>query len=198
MTNSHFKSRIFELTKIHLQTLTESNELPTSTRTLPRAEPIVPPLTPDDTSLFPSPAVNTFTAYLSPWIDLASANPVIASISRQVLNLEINYANFCGIKSIVIAGPAQDASKDGGNQGVAQYARAIQEALTVGSRMTIQIHTPMYREPNKESIVETLSSLSLNEAKVEASNNIDLYTAWDSWHQIRTVCSYNQRLMVGK
>lgn len=198
MTNSHFKNRIFELARIHLETLEESKEAATSTATLPRAEPIIPALTPDDTSLFPSPAVNTYTAYTSPWIDLGSSNPVIASISRQVLNIEINYANFCGAKSIVIPGPSRDASKDGGNQSIAQFSRAVQEALTVGNRLTFLIHMPMYREPGQEDSTVTLSSLEKNETKDDGSEEIDLYTAWDSWHQIRTVCNYNQRLLIGE
>ena len=197
VTNSHFKTRIFELARIHLSALRDSDETATSTATLPRAEPIIPPLTPDDTSLFPSPAVDTYTAYISPWIDLCSTNHVIASISRQVLNLEINYANFCGIKSIVIPGPALDANKDGGSQGLAQYGRAVQEALSIGSRLSFLVHMPMYREPGQESTIETLSSLT-DGSEDEASNEVDLYTVWDSWHQIRTVCNYNQRLCVGE
>lgn len=142
--------------------------------------------------------MNTYTAYTSSWIDLGSSNPVIASISRQILNIEINYANFCGVKSIVIPGPSRDASKDGGNQSVAQYARAVQEALTVGSRLTFLIHMPMYREPRQEESSKTLSSLQKHDETGQESKEIDLYTAWDSWHQIRTVCNYNQRLLVGK
>lgn len=198
ITNSHFKDRIFELTRIHLETLEENKEEATSRANLPRAEPIIPPLTPDDTGLFPSPAVNTYTAYTSPWIDLGSTNPVVASISRQVLNIEINYANFCGAKSIVIPGPSRDASRDGGSQSVAQFARAVQEALTVGSRLTFLIHMPMYREPGQEENSADLSSLLKQESTEAESKEIDLYTSWDSWHQIRTVCNYNQRLLVGR
>ena len=57
---------------------------------------------------------------------------------------------------------------------------------------------PMYREPGKDDAASTLASLQENGTPRQESKEIDLYTAWDSWHQIRTVCNYNQRLLVGK
>ncbi|KAG6274386.1 hypothetical protein E4U49_003764 [Claviceps purpurea] len=205
VTNRHFKSRVFKLVSDHLSLLDQATEAPTSTLTASRADPIIPPLTPDDTGLFPSPAVNTYTAYISPWIDLCSTNPLIASISRQVLNLEVNYANFCGVRSIVIAGPSRDASPNGGNQALAQYSRAVQEALTIGSSLTFLIHMPMYREPVDEQAVETLASLELQlnkgkgherAATANGSEEIDLFAAWASWHHVRSICNYNLRLHV--
>lgn len=161
-------------------------------------DPILPPLTPEDTSLFPSPAVNTYIGFLSPWIDLCSPNRIISSISRQVLNLEINYANFCGIRSLVVPGPRHDASKNGGTQGLAQYARAIQEALTIGSRQTFLVHMPMYREPGIDGSEEALLSSLGPQAEIAAeAKEIDLYAAWDSWNYIRGICKYDMRLFVG-
>jgi type II protein arginine methyltransferase len=164
------------------------------------ADPIVPPLTPDDTGLFPSSAVNTYTAYSSAWIDLGSSNPVIANISRQVLNLEVAYANFCGVRSIIIPGPRKDVSHDSSNGCLSQYARAIQEALAIGSRINFLIHIPMYREPGLEEKIDTISSLLevSDESPPPPAQDIDLFSSWDSWHHIRTVCSYNLRLFVGK
>jgi type II protein arginine methyltransferase len=181
----------------HLALLDESQDDGTSRTTALLTDPILPPLTPEDTSVFPSPAVNTFIGFISPWIDLCSPNRIIASISRQVLNLELNYANFCGIKSLVISGPASDASKNGGNQGLAQFSRAVQEALTIGSRLTFLIHMPMYREPGLETM-ETLSSLRPTAATQESPAEIDLFSSWDSWHHIRSVCTYDMRLFVGR
>lgn len=197
VTNGHFKSRVFKLVSDHLELLAENNETSTSTETGSRADPIIPPLTPDDTGLVPSAAVNTYTAYISPWIDLCSTNPLIASISRQVLNLEVNYANFCGVRSIIIAGPSRDASQNGGNQALAQYSRAVQEALTIGAALTVLIHMPMYREPGINE-VETLAVLQPEKTALEsASKEIDLFAAWASWHHVRSVCNYNLRLYVG-
>lgn len=128
---------------------------------------------------------------------MSSPNPVIASISRQVLNLEINYANFCGVTRLVVMGPARDASKDGGNQGLAQYSRAIQEALTVGSRMMLIVHVPMYREPATEDQRPTLASLD-KDGTTGQKKKFDLWSSWDSWDHIRSVCNYDMRLCVGK
>lgn len=197
ITNRHFRDRVFDLVKQHLDTLDKSGEKSTTRANAPRADPILPPLTPKDTSLFPSAAVNTYTAYISPWIDLCSTDPIVSSISRQVLNVEINYANFCGVRSIIIPGPQRDASKQGGNQGLAQYSRAVEEALTVGNRLNFLVHMPMYREPGLESQIETLSVLCPQSVPKIEGKEIDLFTAWDSWHHVRTVCNYNTRLFVG-
>ena len=198
ITNDHFRSRVFDLVREHLAALKSSSSDKASTTTPSVADPILPPLTPEDTSLFPSPAVNTYTGFISPWIDLCSPDRIIASISRQVLNLEINYANFCGIRSLVIPGPARDASKNGGNQGLAQYSRAVQEALTVGSRLNFLIHMPMYREPGAGKQTELLSSLDPEAVVDEEPKEVDLFSAWDSWNQIRSVCEYDMRLLVGE
>ncbi|TDZ23481.1 Protein arginine N-methyltransferase skb1 [Colletotrichum orbiculare MAFF 240422] len=187
ITNKHFHFRVRELVSNHLLNAEEAGAS--------LAEAVVPPLTPEDTSLFPSHAVTTYIAYASPWIDLASPDPVIASVSRQVLNLEIAYANFCGVRSIVVPGLRRDASKGPGNQGVAQYARAIQEALTIGSRLNFIVHLPMYREPDLEEAVELLSTLS-SVPHGDGKENIDIYSAWDSWHAVRSLCEYSVRLFV--
>lgn len=196
ITNSHFRSRVFKLVEEHLANLEKSGDDGSSSVTSPWTDPILPPLTPDDTSVYPSPVVNTYTGYTSPWIDLCSPNRIISSISRQVLNLEINYANFSGIKSLVITGPTADSSKRGGNQGLAQYSRAIHEALTIGSRLTFLIHMPMYREPGLK-IPKTLSSLQPSNEPQDASTEVDIFTSWDAWHHIRSVCNYDMQLYVG-
>lgn len=163
-------------------------------------DPIVPPLTPEDTSLFPSPTTSGLVAYLSPWIDLGSKNAAVSSISRQVLNLEVAYANFCGIRTVVIPGPRQDALQAGSSQGIAQYARAIQEIMLIGGRLNFVIHLPMYREPGLEESTSTLSSELLGDDAVQANgkdDEIDIFSTWDSWHLIRSTCDYDGRLLVG-
>jgi protein arginine N-methyltransferase 5 len=158
--------------------------------------PVVPTLTDEDTPLYPSNYIGSLAIYFSPWIDLCSADPHIASISRQVLNLEAAYANFCGARTIVIPGPRQDSS----SRGIAQYARAIREALHVANRANIIIHMPMYREPGLEEKAETLSSIfkSGSRPEGEAEMEVDLFSAWDSWNTIRSACNYAMRLFVGR
>lgn len=155
-------------------------------------------LTPEDTTLFPEAYTSGFVGYTSPWIDLCSPNHAIASISRQVLNLEVDYANFCGVRSIVIPGPRQDSARAGNGQGIAQYARAIQEALLIGTRVNLIIHLPMYREPGLEEKVAQLSISDDTQDEPQSSKEIDIFTAWDSWHVIRTACDYDAKLSVGK
>jgi protein arginine N-methyltransferase 5 len=158
--------------------------------------PVVPTLTDKDTALFPSNYLGSLALYSSPWIDLCSPDPHISSISRQVLNLEAAYANFCGARTIVIPGPRQDDS----GRGIAQYARAIREAMHVANRANIIIHMPMYREPGLEEKVETLSSIFNPGSGSEGQDKkeVDLFGAWDSWNTIRSVCNYSMRLFVGK
>ncbi|KAH8162328.1 hypothetical protein CIB48_g5924 [Xylaria polymorpha] len=190
ITNAHFRERIEKLV----------NESPTQANakqnTGSHIDPIVTALTPEDTTLFPEAYTSGFVGYTSPWIDLCSPNHAIASISRQVLNLEVDYANFCGVRSIVIPGPRQDSARAGNGQGIAQYARAIQEALLIGTRVNLIIHLPMYREPGLEEKVAQLSISDDTQDEPQSSKEIDIFTAWDSWHVIRTACDYDAKLSV--
>ncbi|KAI1364819.1 methyltransferase-like protein [Xylaria arbuscula] len=190
ITNAHFHERILKLVD---ESLSQANgqQKPGS-----RIDPIVPPLTPEDTTLFPEVYTSGFVGYASPWLDLCSPDHVIASISRQVLNLEVNYANFCGVRSIIIPGPRQDSAQAGNGRGIAQYARAIQEALLIGTRVNLIIHLPMYREPGLDEKVAQLSISKEAQAKAQSPEEIDIFTAWDSWHVIRTACEYDTRLFV--
>ncbi|KAI2632692.1 Skb1 methyltransferase [Hypomontagnella submonticulosa] len=189
ITNGHFHERVLLLLKLSLLDA-KINEQPGSI-----IDPVVPPLTTEDTNLFPGTYTSGLVAYSSPWIDLCSSNHVISSISRQVLNLEVSYANFCGVRSIIVPGPRQDSSKTGNSQGVAQYARAIQEAFSIGTRVNIIVHMPMYREPGLEEGVPLLSGSDDDADGVPSEDqNIDLFSSWDSWHSIRSVCDYDARL----
>ncbi|KAK6824709.1 PRMT5 arginine-N-methyltransferase [Apiospora arundinis] len=187
VTNGHFHQRIKDLVAKSLEEW-EKSELPSC-----HPDPIVPPLTIEDTALFPDTYTSGLVAYSSPWIDLCSSNPVISSISRQALNLEVNYANFCGIRSLIVPGPRDDALKASSGQGVAQFARAIQEALIIGTRLNFIIHLPMYREPGLEETIDNLSSAlpKAEKSGSEEPEEIDIFSTWDSWHVIRTTCTYD-------
>ncbi|KAK0706612.1 methyltransferase-like protein [Lasiosphaeria miniovina] len=193
ITNRHFFERVVALYKAHLTEKELWSRSHTTAKPNPSLPgPVVPTLTDEDTSYFPCSYVGSIVAYSSPWTDLCSSNPDISSISRQVLNIEVAYANFCGARSIIIPGPRRDGS--GG--GVALYARAIQEALQAAGRTNLIIHMPMYREPGLEEKAETLTSLFKESNGPEDVNagEIDLFSAWDSWNTIRLVCNYSTRL----
>ena len=97
----------------------------------------------------------------------------------------------------MISGPQEDASKSTGNQGLAQYSRAIHEALKIAARLNVLIDLPMYREPDSAQPPSTLSSLS-QEAPTQPEKDIDIWTSWDTWNQTRSVCSYDLRLYLCK
>ncbi|KAI1736400.1 methyltransferase-like protein [Xylaria scruposa] len=190
ITNTHFHERIVKLVNESLAQAKNQQNAGS------RIDPIVTSLTPEDTTLFPEVYTSGYVGYASPWIDLCSPNHIVASISRQVLNLEVDYANFCGVRSIIVPGPRQDSVQVGSGQGIAQYARAIQEALLIGTRVNLIVHLPMYREPGLEEKVAQLSISDETQDRAQASKEIDIFTAWDSWHVIRTACDYDAKLFV--
>jgi protein arginine N-methyltransferase 5 len=55
---------------------------------------------------------------------------------------------------------------------------------------------PMYREPVEESKEANISSLDMKTPTKTEGKEIDLLSAWDSWHHVRSVCNYNTRLFV--
>ncbi|KAJ2906244.1 hypothetical protein MKZ38_002323 [Zalerion maritima] len=187
ITNDFFRKRIAALVSGHL-TKGDSEDVP-----------IVTPLTTIDTTLFPSASASGMVGYASSWIDLCSKNPIIASVSRQILNLEISYANFVGLRSVIVAGPGVDNDTSGTSQAIAQYARAIHEALNVAARMNIVIHMPMYREPGLDDVTANLADLEAAKSSSKVDDGpaqVELFGAWDAWNQIRTASKYCNRLGV--
>ncbi|KAK4209350.1 hypothetical protein QBC37DRAFT_54988 [Rhypophila decipiens] len=199
ITNLQFYQRVLELYQSHLQEredwVQKRGLKPSQIANPSLPGPVVPTLTNKDTSYHPNSSSyggNDPVAYSSPWIDLASTDPVISNISRQVFNIEVAYAAFCGATSIIVPGPRSDENA----KGVLQYARAIQEAFKVAPKLNLVIHMPMYREPGLDETAKTLSSIFAKSDVASNSGDIDLFTAWDSWNTIRTVCRYTNRLFV--
>ena len=198
ITTSHFHERVLTLISSHLA-LVEAIEESSNKSTPP--SPIIPPLSPVDTPLTPGDTVSQIIAYSSPWIDLCSSDPLISNISRQVLNIEIAYASFCGVGNIIIPGPRTYGSDSKNSSGLTQYARAIQEALTIGSYIQMAIHLPMYGQDEQKDMTGDLLPFARgynSTGKAKTSKEIDLYETWDAWNLIRSVCKYNSRLSVGK
>jgi protein arginine N-methyltransferase 5 len=198
ITTPHFHSRVLMLISSHLA-LVEAAEDPSNKFTPP--PPIIPPLSPVDTPLVPGDTISQIIAHSSPWIDLCSPDPLISNISRQVLNIEIAYASFCGVGNIIIPGPRTYGSDSAESDGLTQYARAIQEALTIGSYIQMAIHLPMYGQDEQKDMTGDLLPLARDynsTRRAKASKEIGLYEAWDAWNLIRSVCKYNSRLSVGK
>ncbi|PBP23263.1 protein arginine N-methyltransferase HSL7 [Diplocarpon rosae] len=200
ITSPHFHSRVLTLLSNYLSELSllESSD-DAATQSTPPA-PIIPPLDPVDTPLTPGDTVSQIIAYSSPWIDLCSPDPVISNISRQVLNIEIAYASFCGIGNIIIPGPRSYTSGPTDNDGLMQYARAIQEALNIGTYLQMAIHIPMYGNGEIEEIIGDIRPFARNLGSCatpgQTSKKIDLFETWDAWNLIRDVCKYSSRLSV--
>lgn len=196
ITNAHFQARVLTALSTYFAELQAS-----PTKQLPL--PLITPLSPADTLHSPNDSISQLLALTSPWIDLASPDPVIAHISRQVFTLEIAYAAFCGFGNVVIQGPKLHHN-DLHGQGIARYARAIQEALTIGQYINIQILLPMIDDPNDESH-DDVGNLSrfvrdeyLSTSEPKENREVDIFGSWDAWNVIRTVCKYSQRVSVGK
>lgn len=195
ITTPFFHSRVLAL---HAQYLGEVEDHPHENLSLP----LISPLTSVDTSLRAGSIVSQLLAVASPWIDLCSADPLIYSLSCQVLELELAYAAFCGIGNVILLGPSLRSGKLHGD-GIMQYALAVQNALELGNYIQIEIKLPMVDMPEADD-VEWPESLAyrvredyvgLDRSKAKKT---EIFGTWDAWNIIRTVCKYHARLFVGK
>ena len=170
--------------------------------------PTVPELTAADTFLGPEDVVPKLLGIVSPWIDLCSPDPVVYEISRQVLEIEVAFASFCGLASVVLPTPKVRLGSQRG-QGISQYAHAVQEVLSIGAFMQFSVRLPMWEgalqfdepegdvgnlgRPEFDDAIEEARSVSSDSARMN-----DFFGSWDTWNLIRSVCKYNFRLCVGK
>ncbi|KAL8708289.1 MAG: hypothetical protein Q9225_007623 [Loekoesia sp. 1 TL-2023] len=191
ITTPLFHSRVLALLSNHLSDLKDACSHEQTT-------PTIPSLSPADTPLTPGEIIMQLVGYASPWIDLSSPDPVVYDISRQVLELEISYAAFCGLGNVVIPGPKLQYGNSHG-EGIAQYAYAVQEALALSNYTQISIQLPMMYHPDQDSkdVAGSLSPFARPEYVEEgAKSKLDFLGTWDAWHIIRTFCKYNSRLFV--
>ena len=219
ITAPHFHSRVLTLLSNYLNDL---DSHPTSH--VPA--PVIPSLSSVDTPLAPGEAISQLLGVVSPWIDLCSPDPVVYNLSRQVLELEVAYAAFCGIGNIILPNPKLHHGKLHG-EGVTQYAYAVQEALNIGHYVQMSISLPMMdsHEQENDEVVGSLAGrargkyLGLLESGLQKTSmeeleenedggtvilsrkksaRFDFFGTWDAWNVIRTLCKYNNRLSVGK
>lgn len=154
--------------------------------------PLISPLSPEDSPLTPHASNSALMGVVSPWIDLANADPTIAHVSRQVLSMEVAFAAFCGITNVIIHGPSS-------SEGVTQYARAILEALGLGPYIQLHVLLPMNADLETDGGEYTpLAELSKSSFLEEDDEEQLEYDRWELWNTVRTVCNYSQKLSVGK
>lgn len=138
----------------------------------------IEPLTADEVNIQPGHYVSNVVAFASPWVEVDAADRLLAHVSRQILDLELSYAAFCGISHVVLAGPRQ-------RENIAEYAQAIGTALGHATYMQLLIQLPIDDWVGDEtSVTENLA--------------YDAFSAWNSWNTIRTVCKYNTQLGIGR
>ena len=192
ITNAHFHTRVLSLLNAYSQAVSEAP--PTQAQPLP----LISALENVDTPLTPSDIISQLVTFTSSWIDLASPDPVIAYLSRQVFNLEIAYASFCGVVTVVVPGPTLTH----GANGVSQFARAIKEALSTGSYIQLHVMMPMdvSKGADGEEDLGNLARFARPEFVEQKGHgkNTDPFGAWDAWNAIRTMSKYHSRLSVGK
>lgn len=194
ITNERFRARVFALVDNHFRDLAAKDQPPTSTSTPLLADPIVPPLTLEDVALFPSDASRTYTACVSSWLDFGSTDPFVASISRQVLNLELAYAGFCNVKNILIPRP----SPENGQFDCSRYARAIREGLAILNQAHFFLFMPMSHVSAEKlgiTLADTVPKATPTESPAPETDDTFM---WEAWHQIRSICSYPARLLIGE
>ena len=195
ITTPYFHSRVLAL---HAKYLEESENHPNEDLPLP----LISPLTAVDTSLRPDDTISQLLAIASPWIDICSADPVIHSLSCQVLDLELAYAAFCGIGNVIVLGPSLRSLKLHGD-GIMQYALAIKNALEVGNYIQIEVKFAMVDilevdDVNRSESLAYRAREDYVDVEHGKAKKPETFGNWDAWNLIRTVCSYNARLFVGK
>ncbi|EPS32570.1 hypothetical protein PDE_07530 [Penicillium oxalicum 114-2] len=201
ITTTHFHSRVLSLLSSYLSDLEspKSDRLGTMATSQNTRPLVIPPLTKLDSRLTPNEAISQLVGVTSSWIDLCSPDPLIADLSRQVFMLEVAYAAFCGIGYLLIPSPKLHH----GNlhsEGVVYYARAVQDALSLGPY--IQFHIWLKMVDNPEMEVDTMGDLApfarqeYLQPEPSSSTKIDPFGTWDAWDLVRKTCKYHSRLLV--
>ncbi|KAL3472118.1 PRMT5 arginine-N-methyltransferase-domain-containing protein [Aspergillus californicus] len=201
ITTSHFHSRVLTLLSSHLSDIQGISHDGSGTlmTTQNIRSPVIPQLGPSDTCLTPNDAMSQVMGVTSSWIDLCSPDPLVAEISRQAFMLEVAYAAFCGIGYLLIPGPKLHHNGMY-SEGIFYYARAIQEAITLGPYIQFHIWLNMVDTQELELMeMGDLAPLAREEFfdNIERrSPNVNHFGTWDAWDSIRRTCRYHSRLFV--
>lgn len=193
ITTNAYREQVESLLMTHNDALNKESAL----AQLPM--PLVPPLKPAHTNIFPNDSIAQYLAKTSSWIDLASSDPVVADVSRQVFNSEIAYAAFCGIQNVIVHSPFLPG-RSCHSGGLARFARCIQEALAVGGYLHISVVMPITAEGvDRTQELAHLSRYARSHQAPGANRAAqDPWMPWEAWNTIRSLCRYNTRVSLGK
>ncbi|KAK1075925.1 hypothetical protein LTR33_009394 [Friedmanniomyces endolithicus] len=183
ITTPKFQSRVLELLESHMSRLETSD----TASSIPL--PMISSLSPEDSDLVPEDSNSSLIAVTSPWIDMASLDPLIAHISRQIFSLEVAYAAFCGVSNVLVHGPTT-------SEGTARFARTILEALGLGAYVHLHLLMPMTGELEQDvsadgtHLAEMVRPQYASADEDESEGEPELFASWEMWNTIRTILKY--------
>lgn len=162
-------------------------------------------------------------ALASQWIELDSPDEGVRLDCELALRQELAYASYLGISNVIVPPPSSDPAR---RPFLADYARAINSCLfsgsaetaPAGSWMTITVQLPissphqlskiLSRQSGKNGHGLTASTTAGSTASASSQASHASATssaaqlraeddwAWETWEQIRQLCSYNTRLQI--
>ena len=128
---------------------------------------------------------------------------MVADVSRQVLDLEVAYAAFCGITNIVVTSPAANNSNSNTLPANAtKFAHAIRHLLSLSPHVQINILVSLGFQCQGEQETRLDYSATTSSQRLDRANTTDQersqLSSWRFWDTVRSVCRYKSRLSVGK
>ncbi|KAI9728141.1 MAG: methyltransferase protein [Chrysothrix sp. TS-e1954] len=199
ITNHNYKPRVVSRLLLYLESAEAVATDDTNQHCSSARVPAIQPLDPGEIDLTPDAFTSRCLLTTASWTDLASPDPLIGAVSKQVLLQEVQYAAFCCGVNIIIPGPRPR----GGflhRDGLARYARAIAEAFDMGPNLHFQISLPMSFDVDDQAANDAADLALFADEKRVPSNaqawdpTIEPMGAWEVWNLIRTTCNYNPRL----
>lgn len=84
----------------------------------------------------PGDHMQSVTGFASTWIEVDAADPLLAHVSKQALQMELAYAAFVGLTYVVVPGPRAPET-------AADYAQVISASLAHSPYMQLLVNLPL-------------------------------------------------------
>ncbi|VEU23728.1 DEKNAAC105002 [Brettanomyces naardenensis] len=131
----------------------------------------------DEINIITGPHISKTVGLLSSWIELDNEDRLINEFSIQVLTNEVSYAQYVGIRTLLMAPP-----KNLNNLQI--YTDNLNTILQKFPKMQLSISLPICEDTKQ------------NPDTGEALPMIDPFSTWDVWNSIRIQCNYNPNLSI--